>query len=672
MTRRLKIAQLQILEDSRTPYWLFDIDRGVITWANTAALDLWRSTSLQELTARNFAEDMSSSIRARLKQYQTDFAHGEIFDELWTIYPLDEPISLMCRFRGIELADRRTAMLCEGSELADDAQTLVQGHQALLYTSAIVSTYGPNGSCRYMNPAARRTFAPVAKKLHDRIADDKLVTAILEFNHEISEGRFTTDVLTRFGKRTHEIEVRITRDADRGDQVVVVTEVDISEKEKAKAESAFLAFHDPLTALGNRALFRQKAVKHLQSHRKCDPPLYLCFLDLDRFKYVNDTLGHLAGDQLLKEVAGRLREHLPSDCLLSRLGGDEFAILTEGSGKDGLSDLLSFRAFTDGIEALFKDWFTVENHQLKVDVSIGVCCFPTQASIFSDLLRKADLALYAAKEGGGGTVVYQPQLEDKSRRFLSLDSKLRKGLAEGELELFFQPRVELATNRVVGAEALLRWRNDEGEVAGPDEFIPVAEATGLIDELGLYVLREAFARQLQLLENGKRCSLSVNVAARQFGDPNLLPLLRHFAQHPHFDTRFFELEITESMLVADDPYLGRTIAEIADLGYPLVIDDFGTAYSNMAALTQYPIEGIKIDRTLIGSEDLPSLALGVLTIGKALGVKIIAEGVETDEQRVWLAENGCHEFQGFLFSRALPFEEFAALLAAPSGRTAIH
>ena len=541
MTGLMNIARLEILKDSRTPYWVFDIDRSVITWANSAALDLWRSPSMEELTARNFGDDMSSSIRARLKQYQGDFAHDEIFDELWTIYPLGNPVSLMCRFRGVELADSRIAMLCEGTELAADSQELVQGHQALLYTSAIVSTYGPDGSCRYMNPAARRTYDPVAAKLQDRMTDAKLASEVLKFNHERSEGRFVTEVATRFGRRTHEIEVRITRDAEFGDQVIVVTEVDISDKEKAKAESAFLAFHDPLTALGNRALFRQEATEYLRSHREAGPPLYLCFLDLDRFKYVNDTLGHVAGDQLLKEVAGRLRAYLPSDCLLCRLGGDEFAILTKGNGKNGLSDIIGFKAFTDGIEALFKDHFTVENHQLKVDASLGVCTFPTQASDFSELLRKADLALYAAKEAGGGTVLYQPQLEDKSRRFLSLDSALRKGLAEGDLELFFQPRVELATNRVVGAEALLRWRNEEGEVASPDEFIPVAEATGLIDELGLYVLREAFARQLQLLNDGKRYSISVNVAARQFGDPNLLPLLRQFARHPLFNARSFEL-----------------------------------------------------------------------------------------------------------------------------------
>ncbi|MBV7256491.1 EAL domain-containing protein [Pacificimonas sp. WHA3] len=663
MEQVLELKDLTLAETSRFPVWVFDIDTAHIVWANEAAVDIWYAESFAELAARDMGAEMSTSIKARLRQYRSDLERGEIINELWTIYPRGIPCPLMCRFRGIRLYDGRIAMLCEAEVLDQDASELVRASQALLYTSAIVSTYGVDGRCRFMNPAARRTYDPSHTTLADRLCEPVLQTRLLRMSPDVSEGRFTGIVQTRQGLRTHEIESRVTQDSDDGATVLVVTEIDVTEKEAAKAETAYLAYHDALTGLGNRLYFSQSVTERLEGRGAADGPLFLCFLDLDRFKYINDTLGHAAGDELLVQVAERLRAHLPASGILSRLGGDEFAILI-----DGAADITAFTAISDEIIRLFQDRYRVSGRELSVNASMGISSYPADASTFDDLLRTADMALHAAKEdAGGGVVVYDPALAERTGRFLELDTDLRNALDAGQLDLHYQPRIDLATNRIVGTEALLRWRTAGGDVALPDEFIPIAEATGLIDQIGIFVLAEAFDRSQELAALGLRIAVSVNIAPRQFRDPNLLAELTRLAALPGFDPGLFELEITETMLISDNVQLKNTLARISRLGFPLVIDDFGTAYSNMAALKRYPIDGIKIDRSLIGTDDFETLASGVLTIGKLLGVKIIAEGVETAQQRDWLAENGCHEFQGFLASPALPFPDLVAMLQHASG-----
>jgi EAL domain-containing protein (putative c-di-GMP-specific phosphodiesterase class I) len=278
---------------------------------------------------------------------------------------------------------------------------------------------------------------------------------------------------------------------------------------------------------------------------------------------------------------------------------------------------------------------------------------------FDAMLQQADLALFDAKANGGNrTSVFRPELADKSSDFLRYETELKDALKANRLELYFQPKVSLEYDRVVGAEALLRLHTEDGRLLFPNDFIPVAEATGLINELGRWVLEDAARQHLALRKRGVHVELSVNVSPKQFLDPNFVPLLRSFLSMPDFEPEQFELEITEAVLLADDNRLKLILNEVTDMGYRLSIDDFGTAYANMASLQRYPIHCIKIDRSLFLNENHEILALSVINIAKALKVKVVAEGVETTQVRDWLYENGCDEYQGYLFSEPVPYDAF--------------
>jgi EAL domain-containing protein (putative c-di-GMP-specific phosphodiesterase class I) len=361
----------------------------------------------------------------------------------------------------------------------------------------------------------------------------------------------------------------------------------------------------------------------------------------------------------LHEISQRLNATLPQNALLSRLGGDEFCCLLRASEGE--------KAFLRVGGAVLKELrrpVIVDSYDLSVSASIGLSMAETAGVTFDELLRKADLALFDAKGRGGNAVrVFRPELAERSHRFLQVDTELREALARNRLELFYQPRISAKTGKIVAAEALIRLNSPSGASVLPDEFIPVAEATGCISAIGRWVLREA-ARHLVILRNGGAgISLSVNVSPRQFADPSFLALLRQLRPTIDAAEGDIELEITENILIESNRRLQRVLMQISDLGYKLAIDDFGTAYSNLASLTRYPISCIKIDRTLIAHKDFRLLVTGVMTIARAFGARIVAEGVETEVQRQWLQDNHCDEFQGYLFSRPVPFAELVRMVA---------
>lgn len=646
---------------SRFPVWVFDIDQSRILWANEAALDIWGATSLEALQGRDFVKDMSSSVRIRLQQFQTGFYDGDHFDEQWTIFPNGTPRALMCRFRGCLLEDGRMAMLCEGQSLSPDDAGLLRSSQALLYTSVMVTTYSTSGECTYANPAARRAFPATEHSDLSRFRNPVLRATLASGPGAEIEGTYLTAVATSKGIRCHTVEIRQSFDPLEGQRNFLITEVDVTEQELAKREMAVLATSDSLTGLRNRTFLAEAAPAFITEATAKGHVAGLLLLDIDRFKFVNDSLGHAAGDTLLQEIARRLREALPPGAILGRLGGDEFCCLLDAPEGER-----AFLRLSQGILKYLRHPMLVDDNDLSVSASIGLSQAEGPQATFDDLLRKADLALFDAKGSGGNAArAFRPELAERSRRFLQLDSELREALSRNRLELFYQPRVSFKTGKIVAAEALIRLNSPTGSTVLPGEFIPVAEATGRIAAIGRWVLREAARDLVTLRKAGAEINLSVNVSPKQFADPAFLALLRQVRPTLDAVAGDVELEITENVLIDPDRRLQRVLMQIADLGYKLAIDDFGTAYSNLASLTRYPISCIKIDRSLIEHKDFRLLVTGVMTIARAFGARVVAEGVETEVQRDWLEKNLCDEYQGFLFSKPVPFSELLRLVTLP-------
>lgn len=662
----LTMGDLKVMELSRSAVWVFDIDNFRVVWANAEALALWKATSEQELFHRTMGDEISVSAANRLRQFQFDFRLNKKFDELWTIYPNGEPCQIKSRFRGIVLENGCMAMLCEAEPIENETCDVIRSSQALLYTSAMVSLYSETGDCLYANPAARQSHAFGFPTLKDRLCSISLTKRLLQFSDSISEGKFTTKVVTSQGVRVHEIDARVSYDAATGRTALHLTEIDVTESERAKKNLTKSAQKDHLTGLLNRNQFMKKFREVLRNATKSNKECTLFFLDVDRFKNVNDTLGHRVGDAILIAIAQRLERILPKNSVVARFGGDEFLILLPFH-----SEKLNGATIGEAVLSAFRQPIHFDEHELLINISLGHSEFPKDGKTVDELLKSSDLALYRAKSTGGGKIgIFEPFLADRQNRFLEVEGALRNAFKNGNFELHYQPILNLETQQIDGLEALIRLENENGVSSSPNEFIPIAEKTGQINEIGRWVLRESAQKSISLNQNGHKICLSANLSAQQFSDPELLPCLRGICDLPDFDPGCFRLEITESVLVSNDVTLRRTMDAITEMGITFAIDDFGTAFSNLAALQLYPISSIKIDRSFTQANNFQAILRGLIAICNELKLDIVAEGVETIEQRDWLRASGCHYYQGFFFSKALPFRELTQMLAAePNYRT---
>lgn len=659
---RLVICEkdLGAFEFSRFPVWVFDIERAQVIWANDRALDLWEAESRAELIGRKMGKDMSTTVRTRLLQYQLEFPSGAYFDESWTLYPKGKPKTVICRFRGCKMLSGQMAMLCEAEILKEESPAVLRGAQALLYTGAMVTIYNAEGACIFANPAALKAFSSDGTQLDDRILDPTVLTELRAGLTEGTEGHYVSDVLTRVGVRIHEIEARKSYDAINGAQTLLLTEIDISEKEEAKRKVEHLANHDFLTGLHNRHYLTTQATPLIADAFANNQGVFLVLLDLDRFKFVNDTLGHSVGDEMLRKVAENLTRLFPKEAIIGRLGGDEFCILYRSQDAAAANSRKARRLVQE-----LKQPLKIGNHELHVDISVGISHIRSGRACkgFDDLLARADLALYAAKQNGGGTVRhYNERLYRKRQRFWEIEGELRHALMTSgdQLSLHYQPIVSLSSHSIVGIEALARFRTCAGESIPPSEFIPIAEATGLIGDLGHWVLETALQSRAYFPDDMKAAKLSVNVSPLQFHSSALLAQLRSFANRPGFNPAHIEIELTESALHIEERPFAKMLQDIVRMGYSLAIDDFGSAYSNVARLAHYPINTLKIDRSMT-LNDNRRLTTGIINIGQALNLKVVAEGVETTDQRDWLISEGCMEHQGFLYSKPLSLDALSQL-----------
>jgi diguanylate cyclase (GGDEF)-like protein/PAS domain S-box-containing protein len=437
----------------------------------------------------------------------------------------------------------------------------------------------------------------------------------------------------------------------------------ITEQKLAEERVQYLATHDALTDLPNRVMFSQLLIVAIESARRYGQKFAVLFLDLDRFKIINDTLGHEAGDILLKEMSARLKDCLRTSDVVARLGGDEFVVLLQK-----VDDSQQIAGVARKLLSTAMKPINVLSQECRITASIGICMYPEDGADEQSLMKNADGAMYLAKEEGKNNFqFYSQSIKTQSLEQLTLEANLRRALEYNEFSLHYQAKLNFKTGRITGVEALIRWQNAQLGSVSPAQFIPLAEETGLIVAIGRWVLRTACAQNVAWQRLGlPPISLAVNLSTRQFGDADLLKDIREALTESGMRADLLELEITEGMVTQNAERAVQLLAAIKNMGVRLAIDDFGTGYSSLAQLKRFPIDTLKIDRSFI--REIPmdvedkAITEAIIAMGKTLSLTVVAEGVDTQEQATFLREHACDEMQGYYFSKPIPPEQFAELL----------
>ncbi len=461
------------------------------------------------------------------------------------------------------------------------------------------------------------------------------------------------------------LSISTVRDADKHITNYVGVFADNTSRKEAETRLQFLASHDSLTGLLNRNGMMAKFADVIEGAQTGGWQVSLLFIDLDRFKTVNDTLGHLAGDQLLAAAADRLRHQLKDGDIAARLGGDEFTVLLENPPSSIAAGELAERLI-----ACMAQPFMIAGQEMFVTASIGIACYPADGCDAATLLKNADVAMYRAKQRGRST--YQFFTSDMNTRAfeqLLLENSLRRALDRGEFELHYQPQFSTTTGRIAGVEALIRWRHPELGLVLPGTFISLAEQNGLIVPIGAWVMQEACRQAKQWLDAGWRLGhVAVNLSAKQFSSGDLLDTIRAALDDSGLPAAVLELEITESTIMYNPPEAVMLLDRIRDMGVALSIDDFVTGYSSLASLKQYPLDSLKIDRGFVkgipNDADDVAITEAIIAIAHKMRLKVVAEGVETIEQADFLRAAGCDITQGFLLGRPVPAAELVRQFVA--------
>ncbi|MBS1190057.1 MAG: diguanylate cyclase/phosphodiesterase with sensor(s) [Rhodocyclaceae bacterium] len=438
---------------------------------------------------------------------------------------------------------------------------------------------------------------------------------------------------------------------------------DVTEMQQVRIQLQFQATCDPLTALPNRRIFRERVQQAMARARRKGRLAAIMLIDLDDFKDVNDSLGHAVGDDLLKGMALRLAESLGETDTVARIGGDEFGVLVED-----LAQVEDIQPLADKVLEAAAAPLCLEGHEVTVNCSIGVSVLPVDSDDADTLLRNADTAMFAAKESGKSACrYYTDDMNAVVQRRVHLGNRLRNALLRSEFSLHYQPQVDLDSGAVVGVEALIRWNSEDLGCVSPAEFIPIAEASGQIVPIGDWVLAEA-CRQAALWyrQSGHSLSVAVNISARQFRDSDIVGSVTRVLAETGLPVHLLELELTESMLMRDAARAAETLARLKEIGVRIAIDDFGTGYSSLSYLKRFPIDHLKVDRSFVidisGSQHDRAIVCAIVALAHNLGLKVIAEGAETAEQMAFLQKLGCDQVQGYYVSRPRPAADVPGFL----------
>lgn len=542
-------------------------------------------------------------------------------------------------------------------ELSPDAIFIIQEGRVALANDAAARLFGA--------PDPRSMIGvPIAEHVHPE-SGSLLEQRLRAFDEGAAVQPRVEQTFLRPDGTAVTVEVMSTRFTHAGALAVLAVARDVSERKRIELELVKLAHFDSVTGLPNRALFRDRLEQALAQAGRNAWQVGLLFIDLDQFKWVNDSLGHPAGDELLREIGTRLHTCLRSGDTVARLGGDEFAVI--------LPDLESpdaARVVAQKMLAAIGAPLMLGAQEIYVSASIGITVYPPDAADADTLVRYADVAMYRAKSAGrNGYQFFTPEMNAEAGRRLALEKDLRRAIERGEFELHYQPKADVTASRVTGVEALLRWRRADGTLVAPAEFVPVLEDTGLIAPVGDWVIQTACA-QLAAWDRAGTCVpvAAVNVSARQFRGGELVASVRKALADSGCAPQRLELEITESLMMHDVDVTAETLDTLRAIGVRVAVDDFGTGHSSLAYLKRLPIDVLKIDRSFIKdlSEDAndAAIATAIIAMAHTLGYHVVAEGVETPLQRQFLEAYGCDEIQGYLLSRPLPAHALAAWIAA--------
>ena len=427
---------------------------------------------------------------------------------------------------------------------------------------------------------------------------------------------------------------------------------DVTERIETENKIEYMAYYDELTDLPNRNFFNKVLKEAIVQAKESNEHLAVYFLDIDYFKEINDTLGYSFGDELLRACAGRLKTFQQMDTFIARMSGDEFLIVQRNSSKE------ESKALAKEIIAEFEKPIKIHEYEIYTTLSIGISLYPENGKTASDLIKHADSAMYVIKGKHRNYFnLFESSISENFKTMLTMESELRRALREGQFELYYQPQKNLRKDEVVGLEALIRWNHPEKGLISPIEFIPLAEKTGLIIDIGDWVLSEACRQNKEWQDKGfKPLTVSVNLSAKQFYQPNLVEKVKQVLEETDLHPNYLELEITESMAMSNEEEILETLHQLRELGVLVSIDDFGTGYSSFKYLSIFPITKLKIDKMFLNENQKENQAIvkSIIHMSHSLNMKVIAEGVETLEQLNFLANERCDEMQGYYYSKPLP------------------
>ncbi|WP_374581734.1 putative bifunctional diguanylate cyclase/phosphodiesterase [Pseudoduganella sp.] len=560
--------------------------------------------------------------------------------------------------RELALGAMRMRLAASVFEASNDAILICDRHNRIISTNAAFTRISGHPAQSVLGQDPALLFADVGARIQYQTMWETLA-ANNAWQGEFTCRRRNGDTFPAW------FSMSLCRDAEGEPEHYIALFTDISLRKVQEQRIAHLAFHDELTGLPNRRLVADRLAVALAQGKRDDSQVAVLFVDIDRFKNINDSLGHACGDQLLQQVAQRLHGALRGGDTVGRMGGDEFVLLCPGAGHGA-----AIAARAQAMLAHLAEPYEVMGMRLHVSASMGIACYPDDGDTPEVLVRNADAAMYLAKEQGRNNFqFYAPELNASILSRLKLEMELRRALEAGQFELYYQPKLAMADGRLTGAEVLIRWRNDEGQLVPPNRFIPVAEECGLIGAIGDWVLAESCRQHAAWRAAGLAVPvLAVNVSARQFAQPEFADNMGRMLAELGTPPAAIELELTESMLMADVRRTAATLERLKALGFSIAIDDFGTGFSSLNYLRHFRLDVLKIDQSFVREllQDRAALAIvqSIIALARALSLQTVAEGVETEAQRALLQDQGCDAMQGYLVARPLPAADFAAWLRA--------
>jgi len=555
-------------------------------------------------------------------------------------------------------------------ELTLSKLTEFQRHYLLLsqYSSDIITSLDDQGSVTYASPTLQRVLGYssgdlIGGPIYELFSGEDTRAKKRVFSKILSQlpGQSTSYRIQRKDGEFIWLETTtraILQGTQEDPKEILTVSRDVTERKETEERLLYLANYDSLTGLPNRALFRDRLRRAIARAQRNDTRVALLFLDLDRFKNINDSLGHQAGDQLLRGVARRLKHYARKGDTIARLGGDEFTVILEGINHPDDAAVVAKK-----ILELMEPAFKVDGHEVVASPSIGITVYPDDAADMRTLLKNADTAMYRSKERGRNRYqFYTSDMNAKAYQYLLLENNLRHALEREEFCLHFQPQLDLHTQGIIGIEALLRWNHPEQGLISPENFIPFTEETGLIIPIGQWVLRAACKEAMHWQRSGLApVRVAVNLSMRQFRQKDFVNMVAEALDESGLEAKYLELEITESFLAHNVEQATAILRDLHDLGVQLSIDDFGTGYSSLNYLRNFPLNTLKIDQSFVQdiskNPEGATIAEAIIALGQSLGLNVMAEGVESEDQVFFLRGRGCDQVQGYLFSHPLPSDQ---------------